>query len=62
VLINFNSVAPKAWEVEAIDKEYILACFTSWVDLNYNAEVLNSLPNHYLLNTMFKCLQNDDEV
>lgn len=35
-------------------------CFEAWITVNYNSELLNSLPNHTLFQKMIQHLQDED--
>lgn len=59
ILVKLNENTPVAWEIKEIDKENILQCFTEWVNVSYNPEVLNSLPNHCVMSRLFEYIQDN---
>lgn len=53
ILLQLNQNAPIAWEIPEIDNENILQCFTEWITIHYNPQVLDSLPHHSLTPRLF---------
>jgi hypothetical protein len=39
----------------------LVECFTCWVDLSYNADILNSLCEHSLMQRLLEALQTEEE-
>ena len=53
VLIELNNIASLAWNSKEVKPRTLLQCFSNWIDLDLDIEVLESLPGHILLNKAF---------
>jgi len=51
VLVKLNEVSKQLWEKkDGVRKEIILGCFSNWVAMKYNQQLLKELTGHYVLN------------
>lgn len=58
ILGGLDTHTPQAWPLEEIDKNHIIQCFGEWVVLEYSAEVVNSLPRHFIMHQVFPFLRD----
>ena len=49
VLIELNQIGQEQWDAKLIKRTTLLKCFSSWVTLTYDKDVIASTPGHFIM-------------